>query len=195
MPSETDPIFQRIDLTSGAPYPKMHYVKRLLWNVVQHTLFRYSGSRMMKFRVRLVRLFGGDIAMTANMRPTCLIRHPWLLTMGEWSTIADHVNVYNLGPISIGAHSVVSQHAHLCAGTHDYLKPDLPLLRPPITIGPGVWVCADAFIGPGVTIGANSMVGARSCVMRDVPPGVIVAGNPAKVIKDRPMNAPAAGPA
>ncbi|MEE9211386.1 MAG: hypothetical protein V3U29_01905, partial [Phycisphaeraceae bacterium] len=84
-------------------------------------------------------------------------------------------------------HSVVSQDAHLCAGTHDYTQPHLPLQRPPINIGNGVWVCADAFIGPGVTIGDNSVVAARAVVTKDVPPGVVVGGNPAQVITHRPM--------
>ncbi|HZK80265.1 MAG TPA: type B chloramphenicol O-acetyltransferase, partial [Humisphaera sp.] len=61
-------------------------------------------------------------------------------------------------------------------------------LRPSITIGSGVWICAGAFIGPGVTIGDNSIVGARAVVTRDIPPGMIVAGNPARVIKPRPMD-------
>ena len=58
----------------------------------------------------------------------------------------------------------------------------------PIVIGSGVWVCAGAFIGPGVTVGDNSVVGARAVVTRDVPPGVVVAGNPARVVKARKMN-------
>ncbi len=101
--------------------------------------------------------------------------------------LGDHVHVYNLGPITIGDHTVISQDVYLCAGTHDYTQPDLPLVRPSITIGSGVWICAGAFIGPGVTIGDNAIVGARAVVTKDVPPGMIVAGNPARVIKVRPM--------
>jgi putative colanic acid biosynthesis acetyltransferase WcaF len=85
----------------------------------------------------------------------------------------------------VGDHSVVSQDASLCAGTHDHTRADLPLQRPPIHIGSGVWVCAEAFIGPGVTIGNNSVVGARAVVAGDVPAAVVVAGNPAKVVKTR----------
>ena len=107
--------------------------------------------------------------------------------MGPHSTIGERVRVYNLGAIAIGPHSVVSQDAHLCAGTHDYTQPHLPLQRPPINIGNGVWVCADAFIGPGVTIGDNSVVAARAVVTKDVPPGVVVGGNPAQMIAHRPM--------
>ncbi|MBX3365139.1 MAG: putative colanic acid biosynthesis acetyltransferase [Phycisphaeraceae bacterium] len=107
--------------------------------------------------------------------------------MGAYSTLADNVEVYNLGPIDIGDHTVISQNVHLCNGTHDYKDPSLPLLRPNMTIGSGVWVCADAFVGPGVTIGDNSLVGARAVVTKDVPAGVIVGGNPARVLKPRPL--------
>jgi putative colanic acid biosynthesis acetyltransferase WcaF len=48
-------------------------------------------------------------------------------------------------------------------------------------------VAADAFVGPGVTIGERSVVGARSSVFKDVPPDVIVGGNPAKVLKPRAL--------
>jgi putative colanic acid biosynthesis acetyltransferase WcaF len=115
--------------------------------------------------------------------------HPWLLALGQHTVLSDGVVVYNLGPVKIGEHTVVSQDVYLCAGTHDYTRVDLPLQRPPITIGSGVWVCAGAFIGPGVTIGDNAIVGARAVVMQDVPPATIVAGNPAKVIKERPKPA------
>jgi putative colanic acid biosynthesis acetyltransferase WcaF len=107
--------------------------------------------------------------------------------MGEYSTLADRVDVYNLGRVSIGDQSVISQGTEICAGTHDYTKPNLPLVRSEISIGSGVWICASAFISPGVTIGDNSIVAARAVVTRDVPPGVIVGGNPAKVLRERPM--------
>src|SRR6266550_1783749 len=70
-----------------------------------------------------------------------------------------------------------SLRAHICAGTHDHTKPDFPLLRPPITIGPEAWVCADAFVGPGVTIGEGAILGARAVAMKDVNPWTIVVGN------------------
>lgn len=127
------------------------------------------------------------MAQPSGVRGSTRIFHPWLFSIGRWSIIADGVTIYNLGPIRVGEHVVISQDAYLCAGTHDYTRPDLPLLRPPITIESGVWIGAGAFIGPGVTIGRNSVVGARSVVVKDVPQGVVAAGNPARVIKDRRM--------
>ena len=180
-------IFQQCDKTAVAPYPVRDYVRRALWGLVQATLFRFSFRYPRGWRRMLLRMFGAKIAPTANIRPSVKIFHPWLLSVGEWTALGDGVVVYNLGPIEIGDHSVVSQEAYLCAGTHDYTQPHLPLLRPPIKIGSGVWVCAQAFVGPGVTIGDNSIIGARAVVTKDIPPNVIAAGNPCHVIKPRPM--------
>ncbi|MBL4700719.1 MAG: hypothetical protein JKX85_05610 [Phycisphaeraceae bacterium] len=102
--------------------------------------------------------------------------------------LSEGVTVYNLGQVTIGSHTVLSQDVYLCAGTHDHTKPTLPLQKPTITIGSGVWICAGAFIGPGVTIGNNAVIAARSVVVKDVPAGMIVGGNPAKVLKPREMN-------
>jgi len=53
----------------------------------------------------------------------------------------------------------------------------------PIRIESNVWIGFDACVLPGVTIGRGSVVGARSVVMDDVPPFTVVAGNPARVIR------------
>lgn len=51
------------------------------------------------------------------------------------------------------------------------------------TIGDNVRIFVNSIILPGTKIGNNSIVGAGSVVMRDVPPGVVVQGNPARVIQ------------
>jgi acetyltransferase-like isoleucine patch superfamily enzyme len=53
----------------------------------------------------------------------------------------------------------------------------------PVVLEKNVWLGDGAFVGKGVTIGQNSIVGARAVVTRDVPANVVVAGNPAKVVK------------
>ena len=53
----------------------------------------------------------------------------------------------------------------------------------PVTIGDNCWIGGNAVICPNVTIGDNVVVGAGSVVVKDVPSNVVVAGNPAKIIK------------
>ncbi len=61
----------------------------------------------------------------------------------------------------------------------------MPLLKKPITIGAGAWVCADALVGPGVTVGDHAIVGARTVVIRDMSDGCIVMGNRARNVGSR----------
>ena len=61
----------------------------------------------------------------------------------------------------------------------------------PVTVGDDVWVGGGAILLPGVTVGAGSVIGAGSVVTRDVPPGVVAAGNPCRVL--RPVGDAAAG--
>lgn len=54
----------------------------------------------------------------------------------------------------------------------------------PVKIGDDVFIGVDAIIMPGVTVGSRVVIGAGSVVTRDVPDGVVIAGNPARVIRD-----------
>lgn len=133
-----------------------------------------------------MRIFGASIGSGVHIYPTVRIMLPWNLSIGSEASIGDRANLYNLGLISIGPAATISQGAHLCAGTHDYLRADLPLLKLPIIIGEGAWICADSFIGPGVKIGDYAIVGARGVAMKDVADWVVAVGNPARVVKSRP---------
>ncbi len=158
---------------------------RVLWALV-HPLFRYSPRILWFWRIWILRLFGASIGSDVHIHPTTMITLPWNLHIGSEASVGDRAVLYNLGLISIGAAATISQGAHLCAGTHDYLRADLPLLKLPITIGEGAWICADGFVGPGVKIGNYAILGARAVAMRDVDDWLIAVGNPAKVIATRP---------
>lgn len=182
-----DSVYQSLDQCEAHPYTAGEYAGRLAWEWAQRLMIRSSPRRSYRWRRFWLRCFGANIGPHSSIKPSVRILYPWLLTMDAYSILSEGVTVYNLGQVSIGEHTVVSQDVYLCAGTHDYTKPNLPLLRPSITIGRGVWICAGAYIGPGVTIGDNSVVGARAVVVKDVPPRVVVAGNPARVVKKRAM--------
>ena len=90
-----------------------------------------------------------------------------------------------MAPIHLENRAIVSQGAHLCAGTHDIEDKNFQLVARPITIGTGAWVAAEAFIGPGVTIGAHAIVGARTVLFKDAEANSVYVGNPAQFIKYR----------
>lgn len=160
-------------------------VVRVLWSIVQATLFRWSFRTMNGWRSFLLRLFGAKVGRDCVIRPSVHIEIPWNIRLGDHVALGDRVILYSLGPITIGDRTSISQYAHLCAGTHDHTRPDLPLLRPPITLGADVWIATDVFVGPGVTVGEGAVVGARSNVFSDLPAWKICVGSPARAMKDR----------
>lgn len=63
----------------------------------------------------------------------------------------------------------------------------------PVRIGHRAWIGSGAILLPGVSVGDDAVVGAGAVVTRDVPPGAVVAGNPARVIRPSSLNPPPAG--
>lgn len=133
----------------------------------------------------LLRLFGADVGVDVHIYPSAHIYLPWKLIIGNAASVGEWALIYNLGTVRIGDRATISHRAHLCAGTHDYTDPELPLVRSGIEIGPQAWVCADAFVGPGVKIGEGAIIGAASVATRDVSPWSIAVGSPATEIKKR----------
>ncbi|MEM1330297.1 MAG: WcaF family extracellular polysaccharide biosynthesis acetyltransferase [Planctomycetota bacterium] len=171
-----------------SPWTKKEQAGRLLWMLVSMTLFRFSPHNAYRFRRALLRLFGAQVGRQCVVRGTARIEIPWNLDIGDYSSVGDFARIYNLGKITIGRRCTVSQYAHLCAGTHDFTRQDMPLLRPAIVLKDDCWVAAEAFVGPGVTLGEGVLLGARSCAFKDLEPWLIYVGNPAKKLKERELH-------
>lgn len=158
-----------------------------LWRVIQATLFRWSPEKAHRWRAWLLRLFGADIPDCGRIVvfPTATVYFPWKLRLEPRSMIGREVRIYNLATVTLHRGANVSQLTHLCAGTHDYNRWDMPLIAAPIVIGPNAWLGADVFVGPGVTVGELCVVGARSVVIKDLPARTVCAGNPCRPLKPR----------
>lgn len=169
---------------SARKYSRNELAARVLWAAC-HPLFRFSPRLLWGWRRTLLRLFGATIGRDVHIFPSVRITMPWNISIGDQSAVGDGAILYALGKITIGQRVTVSQGAHLCAGTHDYRDPTMPLLKLPITIEDDAWVCADAFVGPDVTIGKGAIAGARCVIVKDVEPSAIMVGNPARQIARR----------
>jgi putative colanic acid biosynthesis acetyltransferase WcaF len=169
---------------SAKKYGFKEMLYRIFWMIGQ-LLFRYSFRTMFAWRAFLLRLFGAKVGNNVHIYNSATIYMPWNLEIGNESSIGEHAYIYNLGKIMIGSKTTISHKAHLCAGTHDYSDPTLPLLKPSIYIGDQVWVCADSFVGPGVTVENGCVIAARAVVTKNVEAFKVVAGNPAKPVKER----------
>jgi acetyltransferase-like isoleucine patch superfamily enzyme len=110
------------------------------------------------------------------------------LTVGDDSIIGVGV-LFNLeGTITIGKNVDIAQFVRIYTARHK-LGPSERRFTPeftpePVVIEDGVYVTTGAIILPGVTIGRGSVVSANSVVKRDVPPNSMVAGVPARVVKE-----------
>ena len=108
--------------------------------------------------------------------------------MGNDVYVDENVYLYNPYGIEIGDRVIISMGTFLCTASHDYQVPTYPLIGDRITVGSDAWLAAMVFVGPGVNIGTGSVVGARACVVSDVEPWRVVAGNPARVVRERVVN-------
>ena len=156
-----------------------------IWWMVQSTFFAMSPQFMYGWRRFLLRLFGAKIGSKVIIRPTARITYPWKVKIGNYSWIGDHVELYSLGEIEIGANSVISQKSYLCTGSHIFTKETFDIYERKISIENEVWIASDVFIAPGVTIKKGAVIGARSTVLNDMPEGMICYGYPAKPVKPR----------
>lgn len=162
-----------------------HAVYVQLWWLAQSTLFRWSPQVAYPFRRWLLRCFGATVGRGVIIRPTVTVTYPWKVVIGDHAWIGDDVTLYSLGDINVGANAVVSQGSYLCGGDHDYTMVDFPIRGRPIRIEDEAWLGAQVFVGPGITVGRGTVVGARSSVFADLPPGQVCIGQPARVVKER----------
>jgi putative colanic acid biosynthesis acetyltransferase WcaF len=171
----------------STPYSGGENTSRFIWAFVQTTVFRWSPRPWHGFRARLLKLFGADIPEpgTVVIFPTVTLVFPSRLSLAPRAMVGPRVALYNLALISVQRGANISQNCHLCAGTHDYTKWNMPLVAKPIAIGENAWLGADVFVGPGISIGELAVIGARSVVVKDMPSRSVCAGNPCRVIKAR----------
>ena len=106
--------------------------------------------------------------------------------------IGDHtrIGLHNtiIGPVTIGSHVNLAQGITITALNHNFEDSEKRIdeqgvSTSAVVIEDDIWIGANAVILPGVTIGHHSVVAAGAVVTKDVPPHSLVAGVPAKVIK------------
>lgn len=110
------------------------------------------------------------------------------IVLGEGVYVNANSTWIDTSPITVGARTLIGPNCSFYSGGHPLdgaVRNGIkgPESGKPITIGEDCWLGGNVTVVPGVTIGAGSTVGAGSVVTKDVPPRVVVAGNPARVIR------------
>lgn len=106
--------------------------------------------------------------------------------------IGDHtrIGLHNtiIGPVTIGSHVNLAQGITVTALNHNFEAPERRIdeqgvSTQQVTISDDIWIGANAVVLPGVTVGNHCVIAAGAVVTKDVPPHSLVAGVPAKIIK------------
>jgi putative colanic acid biosynthesis acetyltransferase WcaF len=133
----------------------------------------------------VLKLFGGKISGVPFVHSSTKIQIPWHIKLHHRACLGENVVAYSLAIIEVEEYATVAQESYLCTGTHDFAKPNMQLITKPITIKKNAFIGVRSMILPGMMIGENSIVGAQSVVTKNVYNNQIVAGNPAKFIRNR----------
>ncbi|RZI48025.1 sugar O-acetyltransferase [Lactococcus kimchii] len=119
--------------------------------------------------------------------PITAIEYPERFELGEGSFINAGLQILSAGRVKIGAHCFIGPNCQFFTPNHHVT--DKMLRRAgwqydgPITIGNDCWLGGSVILLPGITVGNNVVIGAGSVVTKDVPDNVVIAGNPARIIK------------
>ena len=136
------------------------------------------------WRQRLACLGSGS-----RVLPTVKIYGASAVHVGSRVVLNDFVHIWGAGGVHIGDNTMLASHVVVTSQSHDIAALSKGALYRdthddrPVVIGANVWVASGAFILPGVSIGDGAVVGAGAVVTRDVPPGALVMGVPARVVR------------
>lgn len=158
---------------------------RLLAPLYQHRGRHSKIYRSVRMDTPPYRTFSlGDHSVVESF--SCINNAVGDVVIGDHTRIGLHNTI--IGPVTIGQHVNLAQGIVVTALNHNYSIPDQRIdqqgvTTAAVTIGNDCWIGANAVILPGVTIGEHSVVAAGAVVTKDVPSHSLVAGVPARIIK------------
>jgi acetyltransferase-like isoleucine patch superfamily enzyme len=106
------------------------------------------------------------------------------LTVGDRVFVNQGASIVASLSIRSGDDVRIGDHVGVYDSDHHPLEQGAPVRRAPVTIGRNAWLARGAIVLPGVTIGEHAVVAAGAVVTDDVPARSLVAGNPARVVRE-----------
>jgi maltose O-acetyltransferase len=128
----------------------------------------------------------GELGEGSFIRPPFFCDYGFNIRLGSGVFLNFNCVILDVMPVTIGDRAQIASAVQILTADH----PRDPKLRASglengraIAIGSDTWIGGGAILCPGVTVGEGSIVGAGSVVTRDVPAGVVAAGNPCRVLR------------
>jgi maltose O-acetyltransferase len=138
-------------------------------------------------RNRLLTELLGAFGEGSEIRPPLQCDYGYQTTVGVRTFANWGLVLLDVATITIGDDVQIGPNVQLLTATHP-VEPgprrDKWEAAEPIVIGDNVWLGGGVIVCPGVTIGTDTVVGAGSVVTRDLPPGVVAVGSPARVVRE-----------
>jgi maltose O-acetyltransferase len=137
-------------------------------------------------RRRILRELFGAGGDSVVLEPPFFCDYGFNIELGERVFFNFNCVILDVCPVRIGSYTLFGPAVQILTPMHPL---DAELRRgkefgKPVEIGSDVWVGGGAIILPGVVIGSRTVIGAGSVVTRDVPEGVLAAGNPCRVLRE-----------
>ncbi|WP_205695592.1 sugar O-acetyltransferase [Conexibacter sp. SYSU D00693] len=157
------------------------------WDAVATKVEAYNAPGLAQAeRDVLLRDLLAEVGVGVVVRPRFLVEYGQV-RIGDGTFINFDCVMLDVAPVTIGARCWIATRVQFLTATHpidlgprsagwEYAKP--------IALGDDVWLGGGVIVCPGVTIGAGSVIGAGAVVTKDVPAGVVAAGNPARVLRE-----------
>lgn len=138
-------------------------------------------------RTQLLRGLLGHLGERVELWPPFWCDYGYHVSIGDDTFINQNVIILDAAPVTFGNHVFVAPNCAFYTAGHPMDVPrrnaGLEYARP-ITVCDNVWIGGNVVVLPGVTIGEGSVIGAGSVVNRDIPAGVLAAGNPCRVVRN-----------
>lgn len=136
-------------------------------------------------RFELVKDLLGSVGKNIWLQPPFFCDYGKNITFGDSVFLNFNCVILDVAKVTVGSFVFMAPNVQIYTAGHplDWQERRKVEFGKPITIGDDVWIGGSAIICPGVTIGSKSVIGAGAVVTKDVPSGVVVAGNPARILK------------
>ncbi len=177
-------------MLAGDPYiaddPRLDADRRRAERLMEE--FNRSAADAPRERRRILMDLLGAFGEDAAIRPPLYCDYGYQIRVGARTFVNFGLMALDVAAITIGDDVQIGPNVQLLTPTHpveaEPRRAKWEAARP-ITIGDNAWLGGGVIVLPAVTIGANTVVGAGAVVTRDLPAGVVAAGNPARVIRSR----------